>query len=146
MYNKLDSDTKKELTTANTVEEVKGVLDRHGLTVDDEQAQKVLKDIQEARIWQQELSEEEMEHIQGGRDYLHEGCCATVEENSMCLFNDACKATWVTYTNKVTGYKCPDCGINVAEINNHLFECPKCHMLYTDRTGTFKRLPGWSKR
>ena len=64
MYNKLDSDTKKELTTANTVEEVKGVLNRHGLTVDDEQAQKVLKDIQEARIWQQELSEEEMEHIQ----------------------------------------------------------------------------------
>jgi hypothetical protein len=143
MYNKLNADAKRELFKANTAEEVKGVLDRHGFTLGDEEPHRILKDIQRERISRAELSAEELEAAQGGRDYLHEGCAATVEKGSLCLVNDACNATWVAYTNKVTGYKCTFCDVYVAEINSNLFECPKCHMLFTDRKGTFKKLPGW---
>ena len=72
-------------------------------------AENLWKEIQH---FKQKISVEELEAVSGGadRDYLKDGCAATVEADSWCGSNDSCSIWSVTYDNKPTKLKCPDCG------------------------------------
>ena len=96
------------------------------------------------KLMEAELSTEELEVIQGGRNYLNEGCAATVEYESFCNTNDACRAIWVTYENKPSKYKCPDCKVYIAHETVHSFRCPKCRSGFSDINGYL--LQNWPRR
>ena len=98
---------KDRLKQANSLSEVRSILHEH--RHDPSMAEPVWTEIEHFR---QEVSPEELEAVTGGadRDYLKEGCAATVEAGSKCWTNDACEIWSVTYDNCPTKLKCPDCG------------------------------------
>lgn len=57
------------------------------------------------------LSEDELMSVNAGRDYVTEGCAATVEPGSDCWGVDGgCTAIHYSYDNKPTLAKCDQCG------------------------------------
>ena len=62
-----------------------------------------------------ELCLDELDAISGGtdRDWLTEGCAATVEYKSWCDSNDSCIFFDVTYDHPPSSAKCPICGTNL---------------------------------
>ena len=52
-----------------------------------------------------------MESVSGGadRDWLTDGCAATVEPNSWCGSDDACWIWDVTYDHEPANINCPNC-------------------------------------
>ena len=60
-----------------------------------------------------ELSLDELEAVSGGvkRDWVKDGCAATVGPNSLCGSNDACSWWDVVYEHGPTNSTCPTCGI-----------------------------------
>ena len=61
-----------------------------------------------------ELSLDELEAVSGGRrDWVRDGCAATVEPGSWCDSNDSCIWFDVTYDRPPTRSKCPVCGTNL---------------------------------
>ena len=61
------------------------------------------------------LSLDELESVSGGadRDWLTDGCAATVEAGSWCGSNDSCYEWDVTYDHYPVKNLCPICGINL---------------------------------
>ena len=61
----------------------------------------------------QELSPDEMEAASGGeeRDWLTDGCAATVEAGSWCGSNDKCHRWDVIYEHMPTSRSCRRCGL-----------------------------------
>ena len=59
----------------------------------------------------QEISDEELDAVSGGadRDWLKDGCSATVEPGSWCWSDDFCYTWDTTYDHDPCG-KCPKCG------------------------------------
>ena len=146
MYDKLNAEVKQDILEANSIGEVKTLLDSQGFTVDDEEAEKILRNVHKERLAEAEISLEEMELITGGaRDYVQEGCAATVEPGSRCNTNDNCALTWVTYINKVSNWICQECGADLGQTHVHEFICPRCHTVYTDRNGRLERMNWWGK-
>lgn len=86
------------------------------------------------------LSTDELEAVSGGadRDWLTDGCAATVEPGSWCGTNDRCVAFSVTYDHEPQKEKCPKCGAFMyiyhtqyvyAGSETKVFDyyrCPKC--------------------
>ena len=62
----------------------------------------------------QTLSLNELDAVGGGRDYLKEGCAATVEPNSLCWSNDRCYFDDVGYEYTPCNRTCPYCGYGIA--------------------------------
>ena len=86
------------------------------------------------------LSADELEAVSGGadRDWLTDGCAATVEPGSWCGTNDKCVKIYVTYDHAPEKDKCPECGAFMYIYHTHLvyaggnakafnyYRCPKC--------------------
>ena len=101
-----------------------------------------------------ELSPDELEAVSGGadRDYMKDGCAATVGVDSDCYGTDACSLLPVTYSHYPTQHICPNCGSNLchwatessfwSETRFYL-KCPGCGRLYQWRSSGFEELnPG----
>ena len=67
-----------------------------------------------------ELSLDELEAVSGGadRNWVTDGCAATVEYGSWCDSNDKCIVWDVTYEFQPTGHLCPNCGKNMYQQNS----------------------------
>lgn len=100
---------KSKLIDANSMDEVKSILRESG--EDESQAEQIWKEVC-ARRESEELSTDELAAVSGGadRDWLTDGCAATVEPGSWCGSNDACSIWSVTYSHEPTSNKCPRCG------------------------------------
>lgn len=87
-----------KLVTAKNYEEAMKILADNGLTLTDEELATINKEF-DALPSEGELSVDELEAISGGwRDWLTEGCYATVEANSTCAYsNDNCLIVYHHY-------------------------------------------------
>ena len=102
-------DLAKKILDMKSAEEAAAFLKENGRDVTEGEAQKLLDELHEKT---KELSIDELDAVTGGadRDYIKNGCAATVEAGSSCWSNDACSLISVTYDNMPTEHKCPDCG------------------------------------
>ena len=88
---KLSEELKKELIKAHSAEQVAEIVKADGQEISTEDAEQLWQEIanhnQDA-----ELSADELEVVSGGadRDWLTDGCAATVESGSHCGSNDKC--------------------------------------------------------
>ena len=69
----------------------------------------------QAKKTDKELSLDELEAVSGGadRNWVTDGCAATVEYGSWCDSNDRCFYWDVTYDFQPTSALCPNCGKNM---------------------------------
>ena len=101
----ISNEMKQKLKAAETVEEVKELL-KDGPDLD---PVRVYEEISKHRHADAEkLDLEELDAVSGGadRDWVKDGCAATVEIGSWCWSNDHCVAFDVTYDNLWA--TCPD--------------------------------------
>ena len=98
-----------KLLKAQNMEETAALLKAAG--EDETQAERLWNEISAQRE-EKQLSLDELEAVSGGadRDWLTEGCAATVEYKSWCDSNDNCIYFDVTYDHPPTNSKCPVCG------------------------------------
>ena len=105
----LTSELKSKLLKAESAEEAAALLRPSG--VDDALATQIWNELC-AHRGDKELSLDELEAVSGGadRNWVKDGCAATVEPGSRCGSNDACWKWDVTYDNAPTTMVCPLCG------------------------------------
>ena len=87
-----------------------------------------------------ELSPDELDAVSGGydRDYLKDGCAATVEPGSDCWGTDSCGVLPVIYINNPTRNICPNCGRYLCRwktekttwTETYFYQCPPCGRYY----------------
>lgn len=107
----LNNELKAKLLAAKSEEELTVLLKDTG--VDKTAAERILVELTNKREADgKELSLDELEAISGGadRDFLKDGCAATMEPGSWCESNDCCYIWDVTYDNEPTKTSCPFCG------------------------------------
>ncbi|MBR2795101.1 MAG: hypothetical protein IKE16_10690 [Solobacterium sp.] len=134
MYIKLNEEIKKQLMETKSPEDVKALMNSYHIVLSDEEARDLYEDMQDGIIGADKLSAEEIEVIQGGRDYIKDGCCATVEYDSWCGKNDSCMLIWVRYDHAPVLSSCPYCYEYLGSYGYHKikgtkyakFKCPKC--------------------
>ena len=91
-----------------------------------------------------ELSLDELEAVSGGadRNWVTDGCAATVEYGSWCDSNDKCIVWDVTYEFQPTGHLCPNCGKNMYQQNTislggneyeDQYRCKYCGCIKSDK-------------
>ncbi|MCR5004796.1 MAG: hypothetical protein K6A77_02710 [Clostridiales bacterium] len=102
---KLDS----KLFKAKSQDEIAVILDAAGK--DTARAEQIWDEIQ-GRGKDRELDLDELDAVSGGadRDWLTDGCAASVEPGSFCNTNDACWHFSVTYDHEPVEGPCPVCG------------------------------------
>ena len=96
---------------AGSPEEIERILNDAGEKITAEEAQQLFEKAK-SRAADKEVSLDELEAVGGGmedRDFLEEGCAATVEPHSWCGSNDWCFLFSVVYTHNVIRY-CSICG------------------------------------
>ena len=105
----LSKELYSKLLLADSQEEVTELLKAGGR--EDVPAQEVWEQVQQRRAQDgMELSLDELEDVAGGRDWMQEGCAATVEPGSDCWGTDGgCDLCNIEYTN-LPNYNCPKCG------------------------------------
>lgn len=104
---------KAKLPAAQSAEKAAALVKADGQELTLRDAAQLLKEIQKG--WEQdgkELSLDELETVSGGadRDWLKEGCAATVEAGSWCGTNDSCVWIDVQYDHPPVKDPCPQCG------------------------------------
>ena len=127
----LDEETRRRLASAQSMDEVKGILTDHP-EID---AERVWKEIAGRRAAKAErLDLDELDAVSGGwdRDWTKDGCAATCEEGSWCWSNDRCSIFDVTYGNFWA--KCPDG--HPHEYNSDKV-CVRCGHHYNGWTGEY---------
>ena len=120
----LSKELYSKLLLADSQEEVTELLKAGGR--EDVPAQEVWEQVQQRRAQDgMELSPDELEDVAGGRDWMAEGCAATVETNSDCWGTDGgCSVSNIEYTNLPTK-SCSKCGrwsaqlISTTRIDNY---------------------------
>lgn len=109
----ITNEGKAKLLAAKSEEEVTKLLKADGQEITPEDAPRLWGEIEKQRELEgRELSMDELEAVGGGmedRDFLEEGCAATVEPHSWCDSNDWCFLFSVVYTHNVIRY-CSICG------------------------------------
>ena len=107
----ITNELKAKLLAAKSEEELAVLLKDAG--VDKPAAKRIWAELTNKREADgKELSLDELEAIGGGadRDFLKDGCAATMEPGSWCGSNDCCYFWDVTYDNEPTKTSCPFCG------------------------------------
>ena len=101
----------KKAIEAASAEEVMEIIRAAGEEITAEEAASFFKAVQERKA-DKELSLDELEAVAGGedRDWLRDGCAATVEAGSDCYGTDMCGLFPVTYEHRPTRHKCSVCG------------------------------------
>ena len=128
---KLSKELYSKLLLADSQEEVTELLKANGR--EDLPAQEVWEQVQQRRAQDgMELSLDELEDVAGGRDWMQEGCAATVEEGSDCWGTDGgCDLCNIEYTNLPTR-TCYQCGRKSAIVKsfviggNDVLQCRYC--------------------
>lgn len=109
----LKNELKTKLLNAKNAEEAAALLKADGQEITPEDAAQLWGEIEKQRELEgRELSMDELEAVGGGmedRDFVEEGCAATVEPHSWCDSNDWCFLFSVVYTHNVIRY-CSICG------------------------------------
>ncbi len=109
----ITKELKSRLLTAQSAEEAAALVKADGQEITAEDAARLWAEISRMREKDdgKELSLDELEAISGGedRDWITDGCAATVEEGSDCWSTDRCHLIPVTYTN-LPNTTCPFCG------------------------------------
>ena len=102
---------KSRLLGAENAEQAADILKEAGQTVTAEDIAHLWDEISSYRK-DKELSLDELEAVSGGadRDWLTDGCAATVEPKSWCDSNDSCIFFDVTYNHEPANVICPKCG------------------------------------
>ena len=102
---------KKKAFEAASAEELMELVKAAGVEITAEEAAKLFAKAQE-QLTDTELSLEELDAVSGGwdRDWLTDGCAATVGPNSTCWSDDACWKWEVVYTHEPYEYPCRNCG------------------------------------
>ena len=124
------------LKNAQSLEELTALLKADGQ--DESAAEEAWTELEARRASEcQELSLDELESVTGGaRDWLTEGCAATVEPGSDCWGTDGgCAIKAVKYDNAPVEYTCPQCGANPVGIvyfdyNRSKFKCRCGHEFF----------------
>ena len=102
---------KKKAMKAASAEEVMEIMKAAGEEITAEEAERFYEKVQDKKT-DRELSLDELEAVAGGedRDWLRDGCAATVEAGSDCYGTDMCGLWPVTYEHRPTRHKCSVCG------------------------------------
>ena len=105
---------KKKTLAAASAEEIMEIMKAAGEEITAEEAAQLFEKVQ-AKKTGKELSLDEMEAVSGGadRNWVTDGCAATVEYGSRCRSNDRCIYFDVTYDFQPTSTLCPNCGQNM---------------------------------
>ena len=110
----------QKIAAASSPQELQRILNDAGEKIGPEDAAKLFEKLQNCGT-AQELSPDELEAVSGGvdRDWLTDGCAATVEPGSDCWGTDYCVWLPVTYEHKPVDSICPVCGtyLYLAEVN-----------------------------
>ena len=124
----ISDELKAKVKTAHSAREVADLLRDGG--ADESIAEQVWKEIS-LRREDTILSVDELEAVSGGwewwdRDWLKDGCAATVEPHSWCKTNDACYLVDVIYAHRPVG-TCPYCGgYQYSRPSLEEYVCSKC--------------------
>ncbi len=104
----------KKIAAAKDPAEIVSILHTAGNEITAEEAKQFFEKVQERKKGKI-LSLDEMEAVSGGRDWVTEGCAATVEWGSDCWGTDGgCIACNVLYTSwPCRDERCPKCGAMV---------------------------------
>ena len=102
---------KKKTLAAASAEEIMEIMKAAGEEITAEEAERFYEKVQDKKT-DRELSLDELEAVAGGedRDWLRDGCAATVEGGSDCYGTDMCGLWPVTYEHRPTRHKCSVCG------------------------------------
>ena len=108
------NELKKKAMEAASAEEVMEIVRAAGEEITAEEAKQFFEKVQERKT-DKALSLDELEAVSGGRDWVTEGCAATVEWDSDCWGADGgCIVVHYTYTREpTTSDRCPKCGARV---------------------------------
>lgn len=131
----MTSELKAKLLAAKNEEEAVALLKDGG--IDEEMAKKMWSELTHKREENGGvLSLDELESVSGGydRDYLKDGCAATVEPGSDCWGTDLCGLWPVIYINNPTRRLCPYCGkhlcswktVETTWTTTYYYQCPNC--------------------
>lgn len=121
---------KAKLLTVKNAVEVAEIVKTEGQDISAEEAENLFQEITRFKDGS-ELSVEELESVSGGadRDWLTDGCAATVEAGSWCGSNDFCHWWDVTYEHNPQRLRCA-CGTNYYALEKKdaytIYKCPKC--------------------
>ena len=102
---------KKKTLAAASAEEIMEIMKAAGEEITAEEAERFYEKVQDKKT-DRELSLDELEAVAGGedRDWLRDGCAATVEAGSDCYGTDMCGLWPVIYEHRPTRHKCSVCG------------------------------------
>ena len=105
------NELKKKAMEAAGAEEIMKIMKAAGEEITAEEAERFYEKVQDKKT-DRELSLDELEAVAGGedRDWLRDGCAATVEAGSDCYGTDMCGLWPVTYEHRPTRHKCSVCG------------------------------------
>ena len=105
------NELKKKAMEAASAEEIMEIMKAAGEEITAEEAERFYEKVQDKKT-DRELSPDELEAVAGGedRDWLRDGCAATVEAGSDCYGTDMCGLWPVTYEHRPTRHKCSVCG------------------------------------
>ena len=134
---------KKKAMKAASAEEIMEFVRAAGEEITAEEAEHIFKKAQEKKA-DKELSLDELDAVSGGedRDWVLDGCAATVEYGSWCGSNDKCIYWDVTYDFQPTGHLCPNCGKNMYQQNTiyhgdnqyeDQYRCKYCGCIKSDK-------------
>ena len=92
------NELKKKVMEAAGAEEIMEIMKAAGEEITAEEAERFYEKVQDKKT-DRELSLDELEAVAGGedRDWLRDGCAATVEGGSDCYGTDMCGLWPVTY-------------------------------------------------
>ncbi len=108
----ITKELKAKLLAAKSAEEAAALVKSNGQEITSEDAAHLWEEISRHRNQDgSELSTDELEAVSGGsdRDWLSDGCAATVDPDSWCWSDDYCTFIDVTYDNPPAKV-CPYCG------------------------------------
>lgn len=131
------AELKKKTAAAASAEEITEIFKDAGIDLTEEKAADLFEKAK-AHKSDKELSADELETVSGGadRDWLTDGCAATVEPGSWCGSEDSCSIWDVTYDNEPSKLLCPKCGVNLCleyvdydtnpNDDTYHYRCPNC--------------------
>ena len=105
------NELRKKAMEAASAEEIMEIMKAAGEEITAEEAERFYEKVQDKKT-DRELSLDELEAVAGGedRDWLRDGCAATVEAGSDCYGTDMCGLWPVIYEHRPTRHKCSVCG------------------------------------
>ena len=124
----LTNELKAKLLAAKCADEAAALVKADGQEITAEDAARLWEEITKHRAQEgKELSVDELDSVSGGydRDYLTDGCAATVEPGSWCWSDDYCYEFDVTYYNHPMGH-CEKCGGVCYHTVAQWGKCVKC--------------------